>query len=37
MLHKCTKTTFEVAGLKLERDVVIEESIDPSGGSRGYR
>ncbi len=26
VLHKCTKATFEVAGLELEREVVIDDS-----------
>ncbi len=30
VLHKCTKAVFEVAGLTLEREVVIDDSRDGS-------
>ncbi len=30
VLHKCTKSVFEVAGLTLEREVVIDDSRDGS-------
>ncbi len=30
VLHQCTKATFEVAGLSLEREVVIDDSDDSS-------
>ncbi len=30
VLHKCTKATFEVAGLRLEREVVIDDKCDGS-------
>ncbi len=30
VLHKCTKATFEVAGLRLEREVMIDDRCDGS-------